>query len=256
MEISNADSATVASLCTVTTTLASSAGGLSALYFDAFIEYYKNDELSYDITMALNGCLSGLVAITAGCAVVTPWASIIIGFVAGILFYVVQNLLIKMRIDDVVCAVPVHMANGIWGLLAVGFFAEQDLLKLAGYNSSHYGLLYRGGDGTRLAAQLVAVIWITVFASFCALACFSILKEYDMFRVHPDVELSGLDIFQLGGLAYDIGGNHEGGEYHNDEMDGTSDVTPEDVAATTPEEDEVRGEVDKPEEKYDEAEEL
>jgi hypothetical protein len=73
-----------------------------------------------------NGALSGLVvAITAGCSVVEPWASVLIGGLAGVFYVLSFDLLIKLRIDDFVSAIPVHLANGIWGLIAVGLFAEE-----------------------------------------------------------------------------------------------------------------------------------
>eukprot|EP00978_Attheya_sp_CCMP212_P044147 scaffold301986_cov59-Attheya_sp.AAC.1 len=74
----------------------------------------------------MNGALAGLVGITAGCAVVTPWASIIIGIIAGWVYIAFSKFLIKMKIDDAVDAIPVHFANGMWGCIAVGLFAEPD----------------------------------------------------------------------------------------------------------------------------------
>ena len=74
----------------------------------------------------MNGTLGGLVSTTGACGVVEHWAAVIIGFFAGIFYFSVSKLLVRMRIDDVVDAVPVHMTNGIWGTIAVGLFANSD----------------------------------------------------------------------------------------------------------------------------------
>merc|ERR1719491_2697801 len=98
----------------------------------------------------MNGALGGLVAITAGCSVVQPWAACIIGVVGGLVYYGFSKFLIKMKIDDAVDAVPVHFANGIWGVIAVGLFADKNLQGIAGYEISHEGLFNNFTDGTLL----------------------------------------------------------------------------------------------------------
>merc|ERR1712019_236649 len=106
----------------------------------------------------MNGCLGGLVAITSGTSVVTPWAAFIIGIIGGWVYLGMSNLLIKLKIDDAVDAIPVHFANGIWGVLAAGLFAEPDLMGTAGYNSDHPGLLY--GGGSLIACQIIGILFI------------------------------------------------------------------------------------------------
>ena len=78
--------------------------------------------------MAMNGCLSGLVAISAGCALVESWAALIIGMLAGWLYIFSSNLLIRYQIDDAIDAIPVHRFNGLWGVISTGLFATPDLL--------------------------------------------------------------------------------------------------------------------------------
>ncbi len=85
-----------------------------------------------DITMVIDGVLAGLVAITAGCNVVGPNGAIIIGLIAGVLVDVAVVVIDKMRIDDPVGAIAVHGINGLWGTLAVGFFALENGLFATG----------------------------------------------------------------------------------------------------------------------------
>jgi len=112
--IDNPDSAATSALAAVTTTLAAASGCVMAMFTDSIIEMRKTGEVSYDLTMAMNGCLAGLVAVTAGTATVDPWAAIIIGAVGGWVYLGASKLLIRLRIDDAVDAIPVHCFNGAW----------------------------------------------------------------------------------------------------------------------------------------------
>lgn len=104
--IDNVTSREVAALCAVTTTMAAAAGCVTAMFVDSILDSMYTGETSYDIKMAMNGTLSGLVAISAGCAVVTPWAAIIIGAVGGVVYIAGSRTLIRWRIDDAVDAIP------------------------------------------------------------------------------------------------------------------------------------------------------
>ena len=119
--IANADSAATSALCAVTTTIAAAAGCVTCMFTDTIIENYKTGEASYDLTMAMNGCLGGLVAVTAGCSVYTPWASLLVGMVGGWVYLGFSKLLIRLRIDDAVDAIPVHLANGEYTNVGVEF---------------------------------------------------------------------------------------------------------------------------------------
>lgn len=206
--IDNPDSAATAALCAVTTTIAAATGCATAMFFDSVIEAKKCGHASYDLTMAMNGALSGLVAITAGCAVVTPGMALIIGCVAGLVYYGFSKLLVRLKIDDAVDAIPVHYANGLWGVLAVGLFAEPDLMATAGYNAEHSGWFYSwgkgSGDANLLLAQFVAIVWINGWVMTVMTPFFYGLNAFGMFRVDPDEEDMGLDISHHRGAAYNM----------------------------------------------------
>jgi len=204
LAIANDASAATAALCAVTTTLAAASGCVTAMAFDSFTEARKTGETSYDLTMAMNGCLGGLVAITAGCSVVYPWAGIVIGIVAGLVYYGFSKFLIKMKIDDAVDAIPVHFANGAWGVIAVGLFADKELQSIAGFGDAHQGWFNDFSDANLLLVQFVAIIWICVWVSALMIPFFHVLNAVGIFRVDPLEEEVGLDISHHRGAAYDL----------------------------------------------------
>ncbi|MBP8793749.1 MAG: ammonium transporter [Lutibacter sp.] len=161
----------------VTTSLAAASGGLSAFLVSLF--KYKQ----YDLSMFLNGILGGLVGITAGADVMSVMDSVIIGFIAGALIVLGVALVDKMRLDDPVGAIAVHLINGIWGTLAVGIFGD-----LAGW--SQFGI------------QALGVVAI---GAFCVITSFLIiytLKKTIGIRVSAEEEQEGLDIHEHGMDAY------------------------------------------------------
>ncbi len=168
----------------VTTNLAAAAGAVSAM-LSSWLVLKKPDA-----SMALNGVLAGLVAITAGCAAVSPIGALIIGLIAG--FLVVVSVLFidrRLRIDDPVGAVSVHGVCGAFGTLAVGLFALEG------------GLFY--GHGPRLlAVQALGVLTAFVWAFGLGLGLFYLLKITVGLRVSDDEELLGLDIGEHGMEAY------------------------------------------------------
>ena len=204
--ITNAGSAAVSGLCAVTTTIAAASGCVSAMFFDTIIDALQTGEVSYDLTMAMNGALGGLVGITAGCSVVTPWAAVIIGIIAGIFYWCGSKLLIKLRIDDAVDAVPVHFCTGIWGLIAVGLFAEPSRQELAYSNTTHVGWFYKGSDANLLLIQFVGLCWILGWVGATMTPFFIVLNFAGMFRVDALEEEVGLDISHHRGAAYDLSG--------------------------------------------------
>lgn len=165
------------SLVLVTTSLAAAAGGVSAFLTSLFA--YKN----YDLTMFLNGILGGLVGITAGADQMSPNEAVIIGLLAGIIIVAGVALIDKLKLDDPVGAVAVHLICGIWGTLAVGIFGslasfDQFLVQLAGVGAA---------------------------ATFCSITAFIILftiKKVSGLRVSEKEELEGLDIHEHGMDAY------------------------------------------------------
>ncbi|MCR5413429.1 MAG: ammonium transporter [Kiritimatiellae bacterium] len=176
----------------MTTNLAACAGTVAALA-TAWAIIGKPD-----LTMALNGTLAGLVAITAPCDLVTANASIVIGLVAGVLVVVSVLALDKIHIDDPVGAVSVHCVNGVWGTLAVGLFAAPEA---CGYGNSMAGLFY-GGGFKFLGVQLIGAGATAVWAFGTGAAIFFALKKLGILRVSSKTELKGLDIAEHGQDAY------------------------------------------------------
>jgi len=184
------------SVVAVNTMLASCAGMMSAMIY-MWIKTSKPDP-----AMAGNGCLAGLVAITAPCAFVSPLGAIIIGLIAGILVVLVAWFVEwKLKLDDPVGAVAVHGANGLWGVISLGLFADGTYGD--GWNGvSHTvrGLFY--GDASQFVAQLIgaATCFILVFGA--SYIFFKILHATIGMRVSPEAELMGIDIPEVGALAY------------------------------------------------------
>ncbi|MBO7483105.1 MAG: ammonium transporter [Kiritimatiellae bacterium] len=176
----------------MTTNLAACAGTISALV-TAWIIMGKPD-----LTMALNGSLAGLVAITAPCDVVTANAAVAIGLVAGVLVVVSVFALDRVHIDDPVGAVSVHCVNGVWGTLSVGLFAAP---VSAGYGNGLAGLFY-GGGAKLLGVQLAGAGAVAVWAFGCGTAIFFLLKRFGILRVSARTELKGLDLVEHGQDAY------------------------------------------------------
>ena len=166
------------SLTLVTTCLAAAAGGVSAAIFSNIM--YKN----FDLTMFMNGVLGGLVGITAGADQMSPTDAIIIGLIAGIIIVLGVALIDKLKLDDPVGAVAVHLICGIWGTLAVGLFGA-----LAG--------------SEQLIAQLIG---IGVIGLTCIISSFTLLFVVKIIlgglRVTKEEELNGLDISEHGMDAY------------------------------------------------------
>lgn len=158
----------------VTTCLAAAAGAISAIVFARIVSK------SFDVTMGLNGILAGLVGITAGADSVSVGASIIIGLIAGAIVVFGVNLMDRLKLDDPVGAVPVHLLNGIWGTLAVGIFAED------------FSFL----------TQLKGVLAIGVFVVVLSYIILIILKKTMGLRVTEREEVEGLDIHEHKMNAY------------------------------------------------------
>jgi Amt family ammonium transporter len=210
LAIANVDSAATAAVCAVTTTLAAATGCVTCMFTDSIIDSMATGETSYDLTMAMNGALGGLVAVTAGTSVVTPFASILIGFVGGLVYLGASKLLIKLKIDDAVDAIPVHGFNGAWGVIAVGFFANGGLMATAGYNPEHEGLFYEwagdSSDANLFVCQLACVAWVLGWVVCVMTPFFMLLNAAGMFRVDALEEEVGLDISHHRGAAYDYSG--------------------------------------------------
>ena len=165
------------SLVLVTTCLAAAAGGVASFIFSNIL--YKN----FDLTMFLNGILGGLVGITAGADQMSPTDAILIGAIAGVLIVLAVAFIDKLKLDDPVGAIAVHLACGIWGTIAVGIFGE-----LAGWE--------------QFTTQ---VIGVASYAAICVVSSYLIfftLKKTSGIRVSEKEELEGLDLHEHEMNAY------------------------------------------------------
>ncbi|MBT8299260.1 MAG: ammonium transporter [Maribacter sp.] len=165
------------SLVLVTTSLAAAAGGVASFITSSVL--YKN----FDLTMFLNGILGGLVGITAGADLMSPMEAIIIGLIAGVIIVFGVALIDKLKLDDPVGAVTVHLICGIWGTLAVGLFGD-----LAGVDQFIYQLTGVGAAG--------------VFCILTAFIIIFVLKKTMGIRVSKEEEIEGLDLHEHGMDAY------------------------------------------------------
>lgn len=176
------------SVIAVNTFLAGVAGAVVAMY--AILTRTGKADLG----MACNGCLAGLVAVTASCAYVAPWAAVVIGGVAGLLMIAsvgfVEN---RLKIDDPVGAISVHGANGLWGLLAVGIFADGTYGGVAGLVA---------GNGAQIVAQLITMATVIVWALGTGFALFAGIKAAMGLRASATEEREGLDLTEHGIEAY------------------------------------------------------
>lgn len=167
-----------------TTMLAAATAGMVAIFWTRIRQGY------YDPLMAINGVLAGLVAITAGCAFVPVWASIVIGFAAGLVVVEGTPLLVKIGVDDPVGAFPVHGLNGVLGTLAVGLFASK-------------GGLLLGGGWHLLSIQALGVTVIALWAFLVTAGALRIAKLFaSQIRVSAEEEKIGLDWVLHGNHAY------------------------------------------------------
>jgi Amt family ammonium transporter len=155
----------------VNTTISASMGGIIALLLIKF------RTKKWSLSTFLNGVLSGLVAITAGCAYVETWASLIIGFFAGCIYYWANIVEAYFRIDDVIEVGPVHMANGFWGLIAVGLFCTQENIEILYRRDTSQSGLFVGGGAMQLGIQLLASIIIIIWSFFLVVYTFLAINE-------------------------------------------------------------------------------
>jgi Amt family ammonium transporter len=165
------------------TFLASAAGGISTMVYT----YFKYGQI--DVTMAINGVLAGLVAVTAGCNIISPVSAIIIGGIAGVLVDIAVVEIDKIEIDDPVGAIAVHGVNGMFGTIAVGLFAID-------------GGLFFGGGTSLLITQVIGVLVIAAFSFVVTYLIFTIMKKTIGIRVSREEESAGIDAVTFGVESY------------------------------------------------------
>lgn len=150
-----------------------------------------------DLTMILNGALAGLVAITAPCAFVSVPSSLIIGLLAGVLVVLSVLFFDKVKIDDPVGAISVHLVCGIFGTIAVGLFAQEHFTP----DTTGNGLFFGGGAGL-LMAQLAGIAGVGAFVCIASTAMWMVIKAAIGIRVSAEEEIEGLDVGEHGNISY------------------------------------------------------
>ena len=170
-------------LIALNTNMAAAAGALAAT-LTAWLQLGKPD-----LSMILNGTLAGLVAITAGCNVVSVGSSIVIGLLAGVLVVYAVLFFDKVKVDDPVGALSVHLVNGVFGTLAVGLFATE-------------GGLFFGGGVAKTLTQLTGIAAVGAFVFLASSAAWLLLKYTMGIRVSASEEIEGLDTGEHGMEAY------------------------------------------------------
>jgi Amt family ammonium transporter len=186
LAISGTGNALAVSHIFITTNLSAAAGAVTAM----LITWRRHKRPGLSIT--LNGALAGLVAITAGCDIVTPGGAVIIGIIAGtVLVFGVEFIDQKLRIDDPVGAISVHGLSGATGTILVGLFASE-------------GGLFYGGGTALLGSQILGVLSIGAWAMGLGFLLFFVLKKTIGIRVSKTIEEEGLDVYEHGESAYNL----------------------------------------------------
>ena len=156
-----------------------------------------------DLSMILNGCLAGLVAVTAPCAFVTLTSGAIIGLVAGIIVVPAVLMFDKLKLDDPVGALSVHLVNGVWGTLALGLFYHGKKEYGDGAIANTVAALDTGlSRGEQFMQQLKGVVLVGAFAFIASMVLWYIVKAIFGIRVTKEEEIEGLDIGEHGNAAY------------------------------------------------------
>lgn len=150
-----------------------------------------------DLGMTVNGCLAGLVGITASCAYVSIPVSLLIGAIAGVIVVLLVGFFDRLGIDDPVGATSVHLGCGVFGTICVGLFAKEGVTSLSTVN----GLIY-GGGAKLLGTELLGIVAVGAFVFAAASLTWFVLKKTIGIRVTAKEEIAGLDIGEHGNIAY------------------------------------------------------
>src|ERR671936_1762993 len=177
----------------LTTNLAAAAGGVGGICV-AWLVLRKPD-----VSMMLNGVLAALVAVTAACGFVSPWAAVVIGFVAASIAVVAVPLVERLGIDDPIGAVAVHGLAGVWGTIATGLFAVPALA--ANLATGTGGLVYTGSFH-QLAVQALGLAAVGAFTFSASFGTLWLMKRVWGIRVEPETETAGLDVSEHGMWGY------------------------------------------------------
>lgn len=175
----------------VVTNLSASAGGISGTVTSWILAGKP------DLSLSINGILSGLVAVTASCSTISYSSAIIIGTLAGILVVIAVYFFDNIKIDDPVGAVSVHLVNGVWGTIAVGLFADPIIA-----NNPNLKGLFTSGSLSLLGIQIIGILAVAVTMITLSSSFWYLLKVTLGLRVSEEEEYSGLDISEHGMEAY------------------------------------------------------
>lgn len=188
----------IAALAAVNTSLAAAGGAISALFSNLYIRERQTGDVDFSLGMAMNGALIGLVSSTSGCLVFEPWATCLIGIIAGWLYMAASALLVRFRIDDAVDAIPVHLAGGVWGMIATGLLAAPERMKEAFGSDQYVGLLYGIGRGTfdcqLLGNNTIALVLVLGWPLCTMTPFFFWLRYMGWLRADSIEERIGLDM--------------------------------------------------------------
>ncbi|KAL3913599.1 MAG: hypothetical protein SGILL_006422 [Bacillariaceae sp.] len=211
--IASEQAGSVAALVTINTTLGACAGAVSAMFFSSLWDWRELGEVSYDVGATMNGCLTGLVSITAGCATVETWAAVVIGIFGGLFYILGSKLLIRLKIDDAVDAIPVHMIGGAWGMISTGLLSAPQLIANAYSENHNSGWFYEWSEGsgnfTLIGVQLLAVLFVFAWTFTLMGFWFGVLNFMGWFRVDRLEEMVGLDVSRHKGPAYEYSAPHD-----------------------------------------------
>lgn len=189
---STTDDAVLVANAVVATVLAGAGGGLSAVVFEKLWVARGGHHSYWSLVSVINGTLTGMVAICAGADSVEPWAALVIGLIAGPVYHAWSGAVARLRIDDPVDAVAVHLGGGIWGVLAQPIFEYEQ------------GIVYDfdkdswDSFGWNLAGVLSLIAW----AGGCALVMFGILRFIGHIRITDEAEAKGIDMAEHGAVSY------------------------------------------------------
>lgn len=183
-----ADSGVVGARAIANTCLSGAIGGLSSFLLQSSYSLVVRGEAKFHLVSVMNGVLSGLVAITAGCGTMELWGAFLTGSVAGLIYLLGSHALVRLHIDDVVDSIPVHLLNGVWGMLACGMFSPDAALQQV-FNIS-------GGAGL-FGNQVIGVLFIIGWSVAMAYPFFLVLNYFEILRTDVVAEVIGLDVVNL-----------------------------------------------------------
>jgi Amt family ammonium transporter len=170
------------------------AGGVLGAVITSWIVIKKPD-----LSMMLNGAVAALVAITAACAFVAPWAAMVIGFVAGVIVVLGVLLVERVRIDDPIGAISAHGMAGVWGTLSLGFLALPGQAKSL---ATGQGGLFYGGGFHQLGVQFLGLAAVGAFTFTASFGVLWLMKVTFGIRTAPEHETAGLDVSEHGMWGY------------------------------------------------------